>query len=125
MNSFYVLIGNYLLTAGFIIALVLGIAPSMLGDSVQILRSFLIIFGLIVGLINISAERSGEFLFITAALVIIAYAGSSYVGSWSETMIIGKYIKEILVNLLAFFIPSAMVAAIKELLILAKSENTD
>lgn len=115
-------IGNYAFIAGVILAVVLGLATPQLGKAYEWLFSLLIVLGLVVGLLNISGKDTKEFLIVTVALVIVAYAGSAQVNFWVYIQIVGPYLKGVFDNILAFVVPSAVVVALKEVWELAKGD---
>jgi len=115
-------IGNYSFVIGVVIAVVLGLASTRLGNATEWLWSFLVLFGLIVGLLNVSGKETKEFLMVTVALVLVAYAGKSQIESWSTVKVIGPYLKGIFDSILAFVIPASVVVALKDVWSLAKGQ---
>ena len=115
-------LGNYSFIVGVIIAVVLGLAASRLpAGAAAWLWSFLIVLGLVVGLLNVSGKEIKEFLLVTVALVIVAYAGSAQVNSWeTQVKIIGPYLKGIFDSILAFVVPASVVVGLKDVWELAK-----
>ena len=116
-------IGNYSFIIGVIIAVVLGLAPSRLGTAQTWLVSLLIVLGLVVGFLNVSGKETKEFLMVTVALVVVAFAAKTQVDSWETNVkIIGPYLKGILDNILAFVVPASVVVALKDVWALAKGK---
>ena len=116
-------IGNYSFIIGVIIAIVLGLASQKLGTATAWLWSLLVVLGLIVGFLNVSGKETKEFLLVTVALVIVAYAGNAQIEKWAtDVQLIGKYLSDIFGNLLAFVIPASVVVALKDVWQLAKGE---
>ena len=113
-------IGNYLFIAGVIIAVVLGLAAPRLGDAAVWLWSLLVVLGLIVGFLNVSGKDTKEFLWVTVALVVVAFAGSSQVDSWKDIQLIGTYLKGIFDSILAFVVPASIIVSLKDVWSLAK-----
>ena len=113
-------IGNYSFTIGVVIAIVLGLATSQLGYAAEWLWSALVVLGIIVGLLNVSTKETKDFVWMTVALVLVAYAGKDQIGSWNSIPLIGTYLKGILSNILAFVIPASIVAILKQVWSLAK-----
>lgn len=110
-------IGNYLFIAGVIIAVVLGLAAPKLGDAAVWLWSLLVVLGMVVGFLNISGKEARDFLWITVALVLVAYAGQT--ASWESVQLIGPYLKGVFDTILAFIVPASVVVGLKEIWILA------
>ncbi len=113
-------IGNYSFVVGVIIAVVLGLASQKLGGAAVWLWSLLVVLGLVVGILNISGKETKEFLFVTVALVLVAFAGSNQVESWKDVQIIGPYLKGVFDSILAFVVPASVVVALKNVWNLAK-----
>lgn len=115
-------IGNYSFIIGVIIAVVLGLAAPKLGAATVWLWSLLVVLGLVVGFLNVSGKETKEFLWVTVALVVVAYAGSAQVISWEQVQLIGQYLKGIFDSILAFVVPASVVVALKDVWELAKGE---
>lgn len=115
-------IGNYSFIIGVIIAIVLGLAATNLGAAAQWLWSLMVVLGLIVGFLNVTGKETKEFLWVTVALVVVAYAGSAQIDKWSNVQLIGTYLSGIFNSILAFVIPASVVVALKDVWALAKSE---
>ena len=113
-------IGNYSFIVGVIIAVVLGLTAPKLGTATAWLWSLLVVLGLIVGFLNVSGKETKEFLWVTVALVVVAFAGSAQITSWSNVQFIGPYLKGIFDGLLAFIVPASVVVALKEVWELAR-----
>lgn len=114
-------IGNYSFIIGVIVAIVLGLAAQKLGTAEVWLWTFLVLLGLAVGFLNVSGKETKEFLWVTVALVVVAYAGSAQVNSWeTRVKIIGPYLKGIFDSILAFVVPASIVVALKDVWQLAK-----
>lgn len=113
-------VGNYSFIIGVIIAVVLGLAAPKLGAATAWLWSLLIVLGLVVGFLNISGKETKEFLWVTVALVVVAYAGSAQIGSWKDVQFIGPYLSGIFNSILALVIPASVVVALKDVWELAK-----
>ena len=113
-------IGNYSFIIGVIIAVVLGLAAPKLGTATAWLWSLLIVLGLVVGFLNVSGKETKEFLWVTVALVVVAFAGSAQINSWSNVQFIGPYLKGIFDAILAFVVPATVVVGLKDVWELAK-----
>ncbi|MBI2657682.1 hypothetical protein HYX08_03230 [Candidatus Woesearchaeota archaeon] len=115
-------IGNYSFIVGVILAVVLGLAAPKLGAATAWLWSLLIVLGLVVGFLNVSGKETKEFLLVTVSLVVVAYAGSAQITSWSNVQLIGPYIKGIFDSILAFVVPASVVVGLKDVWGLARGE---
>ena len=113
-------IGNYSFIIGVIVALVLGLASAQLGGAKAWLWSLLVVLGLIVGFLNVSGKETKDFLMVTVALVVVAFAANSQISRWTEVEFIGQYISGIFDSLLTFVVPASIVVALKEVWQLAK-----
>ena len=115
-------IGNYSFIIGVVIAVLLGLAAPKLGSAAIWLWSLLIVLGLVVGFLNVSGKETKEFLWVTVALVVVAYAGGSQIDKWQNVQFIGTYLSGIFNSILAFVIPASVVVALKDVWSLAKGE---
>ena len=113
-------IGNYSFIIGVIVAVVLGLAAPKLGAATPWLWSLLVVLGLVVGFMNVPGKESKEFLWVTVALVVVAYAGSAQISSWSNVELIGLYLKGMFDSILAFVVPASVVVALKQVWVMAK-----
>ena len=113
-------IGNYSFIIGVIIAVVLGLAAPKLGTATPWLWSLLVVLGLVVGFLNVPGKETKEFLWVTVALVVVAFAGSAQIDKWSNVQLIGQYLSGMFNSILAFVIPASVVVALKEVWDLAK-----
>ena len=113
-------IGNYSFIIGVIIAIVLGLASQQLKGAEVWLVSLLVVLGLVVGFLNVSGKETKEFLLVTVALVIVAFAGNEQIKAWADVKYIGLFLGGIFNNILAFVIPASVVVALKEVWELAK-----
>lgn len=116
-------IGDYSFIIGVILAVVLGLAAPNLGNATAWLWSLLVVLGLIVGFLNVSGKETKEFLWVAVALVVVAYAGSAQINSWSNVQLIGTYLKGIFDSILAFVVPASVVVALKDVWGLARSSE--
>ncbi len=99
-------IGFWAFILGFIIAIVAGIiAPT--NTAIVIV---LIILGLIIGFLNISAGETVTFLVATIALIVVGRVFAPL-----TVLSIGKYMDQILSYIATLMAPAAIVVAIKAL----------
>jgi len=103
--------GHYSFIAGIVLAVLIALVPQMRGDvSVWIL----VILGVIVGLLNITAKETTGFL-VAALALMIASSVSAYTLSaiWTG-------LTSILKNIIMFVSPAAIVVALKTVYSLAE-----
>ena len=113
-------LGSYSFIVGVIVAIVLGVASPQLGvQAVTWLTSLLIVAGLVIGFLNVTGKETKEFLIVSVALVIVAFAGKDLV-SLENVEIIGNYLQGIFQSVLAIVIPATIVVALKDIWELAK-----
>ena len=106
-------IGSYAFIVGVVLAIVLGVASSVLGAEVKpILTSILIILGIVVGFMNITEKEVKDFLLTVAVLIVAVGIGGGSSGL-ADVMYIGKYLAGIFAQLLAFVVPAAIVVCLK------------
>ena len=101
-------IAHYLFLAGVFIAILAGIVEGA-GVSVNptVLLTTLVILGLIVGLINLTAKETTPFLIAAIALLLAGIVRMDLV-LW-----IGKYLAPMLRNIVVFVVPGAIVVSLK------------
>ncbi len=115
-------IGNYSFIIGVVVAIVLGLAAPKLGQAEVWLWSLLIVLGLVVGFLNVSGKETKDFLMVTVALVIVAFAGGSQIDKVSSVQFIGQFLSGIFNAIMAFVVPASIVAALKEVWAVARGE---
>jgi len=102
-------IGSWAFILGILIAIVAGLIPAW---QTPTLVWVLVLLGLIVGFLNISAKETTEFLVATLTLLIIGSAGA--------IPALGVVVLSILANLVAFVAPAALIVALKSIWVLAQ-----
>ena len=113
-------IGSYAFIVGVVLAIILGIASSVLGPQVKpILSSILIIMGIVVGFMNITEKEVKDFLLTVAVLIVAVGLGGASSGL-GDILYIGPYLSGIFQQLLAFVVPAAIVVCLKTIDKLAK-----
>ena len=115
-------IGKYSFIAGVVIAVLLGLAIPALSAAKGWLYTILVLLGLVVGFLNVSGKETKDFLMVTVALVIVAYAAGAQISSWEDVQFVGKYLTGIFSNIVAFVVPASVIVALKETWDLAKGE---
>ncbi|MBU0615354.1 MAG: hypothetical protein KJ601_04640 [Nanoarchaeota archaeon] len=112
-------IGHYSYIIGVILAIVLGLASPYLGSAQVWLASILVVLGLVVGFLNVTGKETKDFLIVSAILIFTIYAGNSAM-QLGAVEVIGSYIKDIFVQLMAFIVPATVVVALKDVLSMAQ-----
>ncbi|MBD3304204.1 hypothetical protein GF343_03595 [Candidatus Woesearchaeota archaeon] len=104
-------LGHWAFIAGILIAVIAGLVPAWNTPTVMWI---LVILGLVVGLMNITAKETVEFLVATIALVLIGTAGIQTLPA------LGEIVTAILENIVAFVAPAALIVALKAIYELAR-----
>ena len=102
-------IGHWIFLIGVLVAIVGGFVV------IPYLTTLLIVGGLLVGLLNITAGEVHEFLTASIALLLVGAAGVGAV------TLVGATVESILKNLVVFVAPAALVVALKSIWTLAKA----
>ena len=106
-------VGPYAFIVGILLAILAALMPSLKGDiSVWVM----VILGILVGLLNITAKEVSVFLIATMSLIIAASASAlSLAVIWSGlTAILG--------NVIIFVAPAAIIVALKAIYALAEKK---
>ncbi len=101
--------GHWAFLIGVVLAIIAGLVPAMQTPTVMWV---LVLLGLIVGLLNITAKEVQEFLIATVALVVAANAAADMVA-------LGMMTTAILNNIVTFVFPAALLVALKAIWSLA------
>jgi len=114
------LVGRYAFLLGVLLSVVWAIVAIInpVVATSTIVLSILVILGIIVGLLNISARETMPFLIASVVLVIMFGFGSTYlglVGQGSAFDFIGKFMQGLLTYLMILIVPAGIVVALKEL----------
>jgi len=106
------LIGSWGFLIGVLIALIFGYG--LFGGLTTGVLYVLVIIGLIIGLLNIANEESSPLLMSGAVLIIASALGQGVVGTIPQ-------LSGILDALLAIFVPTTIIVAIKNVFSLARN----
>lgn len=103
-------LGKLAFVIGVIVAILSGLFLSLQSNPLMI--SVLVILGAIVGLFNVTTKETQKFLFASVSLVIISALGAPIV---AQIPSFGIYfdIEGMLLAILTFVIPAAIIVAIK------------
>lgn len=102
-------IGHWAFLAGVALAVLAGIVPEW--QTVTMVWT-LAVLGLIVGVLNITAKETAEFLMATVTLMVV--------GSVGALPALGLTVTSVLSNIVAFVAPAALIVALKALWTLAQ-----
>lgn len=105
-------VGEWAFLVGLLLAIVLGLFPQAL--STTTVASVLVVLGIIVGLVNIVAKESHDFLLASVALLVAGTAGYGILPG------VGTFLGAMLSNITTFVAPAAVIVAIKAVYSLAK-----
>lgn len=116
-------IGKYAFILGVLIAVVMGIFSLYLNETATIiLTSFMVIFGLLVGLLNVADTQVKDFLLYSIVLILAAGVGS--VGNTLVSVSgVGLILEGVFNYLLMFVVPATAVVSLKAVLGLAKPDR--
>lgn len=107
--------GSWAFIIGIIIAIIAGFWP--LGT---VMTSVLIILGLIVGFLNVTASETNSFLFAALVLVVMSSLGGQLLGEVNKY--VGPMLQSVFSAMMLFIIPAALIVALKAIYALAESE---
>ena len=101
-------IGHWAFIIGILLAIIAGLVPAWQTPTITWI---LVVIGLVVGLLNIQAKETTEFLVATIALLIVGSAGA--------IPALGVIVLSILANIVAIVAPAALIVALKAVYSLA------
>lgn len=117
LNQMAKKMGEWAFIIGVLIAVVIGLFSGKLtGDTQGWLILVLVVLGLVVGFLNVTATESTPFLIAAAALLITGTTG----GSLAIIPTIGTYLQGIVLSIAVFVTPAAIIVALKTIQSLAK-----
>jgi len=106
------LVGAWAFLIGVILAIIFGFFTPAVW-----LAWVLVILGIIIGLLNITTEETQPFLLAGTVFVIVSYLGGYVFGAEALGV---AFLKQILDNLVALFVPATIIVALKSLFSLAR-----
>lgn len=102
------MIGKWAFIIGVLVAIVAGLfGTAVPADITVIIGWVLIVAGLVIGFLNITAEEVTQFLIAAIALLSVGAAGLGAV------TLVGPMVSAILTNIIAIVSPAALVVALK------------
>lgn len=102
-------IGHWSFIVGVLLAVLAGLVPTLQTSSVTWI---LVVLGLVVGFLNVTARETTEFLVASIALLIVTEAGA--------IPVLGGTVLVILSNIAAFVAPAALIVALRAVWVLAQ-----
>ena len=109
-------IGSWAFLLGAVVAIITGaLSPDNTNATII---SFLVLLGLIVGLLNITTKETNSFLLASVALVLVSGLGITV---FQDVASIGAYLASVLTKILVFVVPATIVVALKSIFALEKS----
>jgi len=103
--------GHYAFIIGIVIAIIVGLIPQIRGVEAA---TILIILGIIVGFLNITAKETMEFL-VAALVLLFASNAAAYVLSALHATLAAMWM-----NVVTFITPAAIIVALKTVVMLAE-----
>ena len=110
-------IGSWAFLLGAVVAVITGAVSPDNTNATMI--SFLVLLGVIVGLLNITQKESNSFLLASVALVLVSGLGITV---FQDVVSVGGYLVAMLTRILVFVVPATIVVALKAIFSLAKSK---
>ena len=108
--------GHYAFLAGVLLALFLGLFPSIVGEYQAYTAFVLVLLGLAVGFLNITAQEAIPFLIAAIALSV-----GSGIENLSLIPYFGSFLSRVFTYISMFVAPAAIIVAIKTVYALAES----
>lgn len=116
-------VGHYSFLVGILLALVLALFSTSLSNRASsIMLLVLIVLGIVVGFLNITAKEMTEFLVAAIALIVMASVSTTLVIIDQYVPGLGSIMQSILSYIAIFVAPAALIVAIKAIVELAEKE---
>jgi hypothetical protein len=96
-------IGHWAFLSGVVLALIAGFVPQL---QIPTTTWILVLLGLVVGFLNVTARETQEFLIACVAVLIAA-------GTASNIITLGFVVSTMLSNVVTFVFPAALIVAFK------------
>ena len=106
-------LGHYAFLVGIVLAVIVGLFPTAMSKEVAAL--ILVLLGLVVGFLNVTAKETTPFLIATIALLVAGGAGLDIIGYG-----IGAKLVSILEFVVVFVAPASIIVALKAIYALAQ-----
>jgi uncharacterized membrane protein len=105
-------VGEYAFLAGIALAILAGLVMQTGG----LVAVVLVVLGIIVGLLNVTAKETMPFLTASIALLLAGSAGLE------KLPFVGAFVGAVIANIMAFVAPAATIIALKTVFDLAKKK---
>ena len=114
-------IGSWAFLLGAVVAVITGLVS--LDNTDPTIVSFLVLLGVIVGLLNVTIKEANSFLLASVSLVLVAGLGISVFQDVVsvDAIPIGGYMVSMLTKILVFVVPATIIVALKSIFTLAKT----
>lgn len=109
-------VGSWAFLLGVFVAVITGALMPDAANTTVI--SFLVLLGLVVGLLNITTKETTSFLLASVSLVLVAAFGGSVVSGEEK---VGQYMVAMLDSIQVFVVPATIVVALKSIFSLAEN----
>ena len=104
-------LGEWAFIAGVILAIILGLFPSL--DSQGVSTLFLML-GVVVGFVNVTKKETHNFLLAAIALLIVG------TGGLQDIPAVGTFFSQVFYNITSFVAPAVVIVAFKSVLTATK-----
>lgn len=116
-------IGHYAFLVGVLLAFVLALFSTKLGnETTSALLLLLIVLGIIVGFLNITSKEMTEFLIAAIALIVMGSISTAFVVVDNYVAGLGTILDAVLSYIAIFVAPAALIVSIKAIIELAEKE---
>lgn len=114
------LVGAWAFLIGVVLAVVLGLFQSQLGQNpTNLIYALLVVIGFFVGLLNVADKDTMTFMLASLALVIVSGMGQYTLVFISNISPVLSYLSSILSALLVMFVPATIIVALKTVFAIA------
>lgn len=111
-------LGEWSFIVGTVIAVLIGLFSGSLGEGTKgWLVLLLVVFGLVVGFLNITEKETTPFLVAGIALIATGTAGNTL----SVIPVVGAYVSGVVSAIAVFVAPAAIIVALKAIRSLARN----
>ncbi|MBD3318310.1 hypothetical protein GF342_00180 [Candidatus Woesearchaeota archaeon] len=110
-------VGNWAFIGGVILAVVIGLFSSQVGNLGPTLTTVLVILGLIVGLLNVQPDEALHFLAAAVSIVVVAEFGGA---GFEQVQTVGPALSGLFMSLKTFVVPATVVVALAALFSVAR-----
>ncbi|HIH10907.1 TPA: hypothetical protein HA241_01850 [Candidatus Woesearchaeota archaeon] len=106
-------LAHYAFFVGLLVAILAGFFRNVV--SAEFLIAALVLLGFVVGLFNLTAKETVPFLVASIALMLAGIVNLGLIP------VVGEYLRSILVNIVVFVVPAAVIVALKTIWKLASA----